>query len=143
MTTKPEYNTELICAGVAHDGKGKLVYVWHDLKEDPECERSLYMYKLKGYVGSVYQALRNDDRFTLGPWVRNDDQDHPQRMAEWRAKRDAAQVAARAYKDAQAGKTRDDYAILLEPLRQAYLKSDPIGRQVIIAKAIAAITRRY
>lgn len=147
---KPEPVTELwVSAGVRLLLGGKLAGAWHLVTEGTVDQREL-LYDGRGYqrsVGSVYQVkvVRTAEGGAtvfggIGDFVKR--WEDPKLLAEWEATSVAERVRARVKADEKKAKAADPFAELLEPIARAYAKADPIGRQVILAKAMRTITTR-
>ena len=140
----------VVCAGkrrgTLEGGKTITYHEWRIIDGNGAIGQPMVFEKLKGWVGAVHEAVitMTDDggtRIRLGKWIRQ--HENVELKAEWEALEGAAQVEARIAADKRKGKEEDNFAELLAPLRRAYMAADPIGRQVIVARAIRAITKPY
>jgi hypothetical protein len=122
--------------------------VWYKLAPDGEryVDEPLYFPKKgqAGAIGGIYtvNVIRDGDSLSMvGKPRYTGDIDKPKVIAEWTALADAARIAAAAEnKERKAKDTKIIYEEVLAPFRRAYANSDPVGRQVILAKVLRAIT---
>jgi hypothetical protein len=134
--------TEFVCAGRRWN-QTKVTYEWYDLQKDPEFKTPLYFGKLKSYVGMIHTATVEADGektyATLGKFVRR--LEDTEKGAEWEAQDRAAGASKRLASDVRKAKEFDYIEEALAPIRRAYKTSDPIAREVIIARVIHAIKK--
>lgn len=122
--------------------------VWYRLAPDGErfVDEPLYFAKkgAAGAIGGVYSVdvIRDGEQLSMvGKPRYTGDLEKPKVVAEWTALHDAARTAAAAEnKERKAKDTKITYEEVLAPFRRAYASSDPLGRQVILAKVLRAIT---
>lgn len=144
---------QLVCAGVrfltlVNNGKDTqaLTSVWYKYEGGkPVGNERLFSKQRGGWVGKVVdvETTYKDDGgiacsgFTFSKGTIEDEA----KLTEWAALDAAAKVAARAKTDERKAKSHDHFTEALRPLARAYRSADPIGKQVILAKAIHHIMK--
>lgn len=148
----------LVCAGKRWGGDG-LYTLWYDPEETAEKgyekpedaggpERFTFDTKKRvivGYVGQVFEFaefVRTEGgkevrSYRQGKFLRTLDDDA--KCAEWEALSRDANVQDEARKKQNASAKHEYLVELLEPLRRAYLKSSPLGRQVLLARVCRVV----
>lgn len=146
---KPEPTTERwVCAGerwgiLNSSPKPQLYSEWFKLDEKGKPEGTALIFsKLKAWPCSVREVkvLRSGDGVSVVSSSHVDDFKDEARRLEWRALQDAARTAKQAAADENKSREANAYEAL-EPLHRAYRQAPPLGKQVIIAKAIQYIMR--
>lgn len=137
-----------VCAGerILTKSSGEAWFVLEGRDSNVVGLEPLYFPKGRGKssIGGVYEieVSRNGTQTQMGRGKYVREFTGKKLIAEWTAKADAAHVAARI--DAQERKLKDSaivYSEVLAPFRRAYATSDPVGRNVILAKVLHHITR--
>lgn len=139
-----ELSERWVCVGQRIGDGNKIFYGW--VLESAPKDAVIYFGKLKGWPGEIREVKVERPKeglitASLGKHVgRFEDKEL---NAEWQAAHDAARVQHATKSREKKDKNEGGYEKLLRPLSTAYAHADPIGREIILAKAIHAIIRPY